>query len=66
MSDQSSDPYRVTGRQREEYNLWDVMGWRQPNLAPIEFKAKKALLPAEQRLDIFARPDVVTRRRIPR
>ncbi len=66
VRDQSSDPYSIIGRHRVEYSLCEVIGWRQPNLAPTEFRAKKALLPAEQRLEILREPEVDTKRVTPR
>ncbi len=56
----SSDPYSIIGRHRVEYSLCEG---RQPNLAPTEFRA---LLPAEQRLEILREPEVDTKRMTPR
>ena len=43
-----------------------VTGWRQPNLDPIAFRPKKALLPALQRSEVRWAVDGDTERRIPR
>ncbi len=61
-----SEPYSIMGRQRAEYSLWEVIGWRQPKREPTTLRAKKALRPAEQRAEV--RSEVVrwTLRRTPR
>ena len=57
----------MIGRQREEYEMgWGVIIYRQPNLAHIEFRAKKALLPAEQRFEVLTEPEADNRRKMPR